>query len=135
MNPINIPTNRIIVFDGNCNLCNRWVQFVIKRDPDALFKFTATKSVHGKNYIEKYSIQADSIILIEGKQVFIKSNAAIKILKQLNGYWFIASTLLLLPRFIRDFFYTIVAKNRYQWFGKKQECTYTIGAFKERFLD
>lgn len=126
---------RIILFDGNCNLCNRWVQFVIKRDLNAAFQFTATQSIHGKNYIEKYAIKTDSIILIEGDQAFIKSDAAIRILIGLNGYWFMASALFLIPTLIRDFFYTIIANNRYHWFGKKEACTYSIDTFKDRFLD
>jgi predicted DCC family thiol-disulfide oxidoreductase YuxK len=127
----------IILFDGVCNLCNHSVQFIIKRDPKGHFKFASLQSEIGQKLVEQYGIPKgiESIIYIENNKVFIKSSAALRISKKLNGYWGFLMILSILPSSFRDFFYDIIAKNRYKWFGKKESCMLPTTETKKRFLD
>lgn len=127
----------IILFDGVCNLCNRSVQFIIKRDPKAHFKFASIQSETGQRVVKQYGIsnEIDSLIFIENEQVYIKSSAALRISRKLDGYWRLLTILIILPPFFRDFLYDIVAKNRYKWFGKKESCLLPTIETKKRFLD
>ena len=128
---------KIILFDGVCNLCNGSVQFVIKKDHQKFFKFAALQSDFAQDFLDKQGLNPNelkSIILIDGEQVYTQSDAALNILKALKGYQFTAKFLLLFPRFLRDFVYRIIAKNRYQWFGKKQQCMVPTPELRSRFL-
>lgn len=135
MNPFG---NSVILFDGICNLCNSAVNFIIKRDANNIFKFASIQSETGQSLINKFKINLmgiDSVILIEGNYYYIKSTAFIKIIKKLNGLWKIFYMFIIIPRPIRDFFYDILAKNRYKWFGKRDECMVPTVEMKDRFLD
>jgi predicted DCC family thiol-disulfide oxidoreductase YuxK len=127
----------IILFDGICNLCNSSVQFILKRDPDAHFRFGSLQSDFGQASIEKYGLSKNlsSIVLIEDDKSFIKSTAALKISKHLQGAWKLLSILQIIPRPLRDFFYDIIAKNRYKWFGKQDSCMLPSPEYKDRFID
>ncbi|WP_045516782.1 thiol-disulfide oxidoreductase DCC family protein [Neobacillus niacini] len=126
----------IILFDGICNLCNSSVQFIIKRDPKGHFKFASLQSETGQFLLNQYGIskEIDSIIVIENEKVYIKSSAALRICSRLNGIWRYLSILRVLPPFIRNFVYDMVAKNRYKWFGKKESCLLPTSEMKKRFL-
>lgn len=126
----------IILFDGICNLCNSSVQFIIKRDPKGHFKFASLQSETGQFLLNQYGIskEIDSIIVIENEKVYIKSSAALRICSRLNGIWRYLSILRVLPPFIRNFVYDMVAKNRYKWFGKKESCMLPTSEMKKRFL-
>lgn len=126
----------IILFDGVCNLCNHSVQFILKRDKDQHFKFASLQSETGKQLIEKYQIEPNmkSLVLIEENQYFLKSTAALRICRNLNGLWSILIILLIIPRPLRDALYTIIANNRYKWFGKSESCMLPTTELKERFL-
>lgn len=128
---------RIILFDGVCNLCNSSVQFILKRDPAGKFKFAPLQGETGQRLLKKHGISTDinSIVLIEHEKVFIKSNAAIRVGRQLTGAWKMASAFNIIPRFIRDFLYDIVANNRYKWFGKTESCILPSPKWKNRFLE
>lgn len=128
---------KIILFDGVCDLCNGFVQFVIKRDPHKLFKFAALQSTFGQDFLQRLGQNPKdlkSIILIDGEQFYTQSDAALNILKNLKGYRFAAKFLMLFPRFLRNSVYQIVAKNRYQWFGKKEQCMVPTPELQSRFL-
>jgi predicted DCC family thiol-disulfide oxidoreductase YuxK len=132
----------IILFDGVCNLCNASVQFVIERDPTAIFRFAALQSDFGQSilakngiYTEGSSSDFDSIILVENGQVYDRSTAALRIAKRLSGGIKFMAIFLVVPKFIRDFFYKIIARNRYRWFGKQETCWLPTKALKARFLD
>jgi predicted DCC family thiol-disulfide oxidoreductase YuxK len=127
----------IILFDGVCNLCNSSVQFIIKRDPMGHFNFASLQSEIGQKLVEQYGIPKgiESIIYIENNKVFIKSSAALRISRKLNGYWRYLTILSILPSSFRDFFYDVIAKNRYKWFGKKESCLLPTKETKKRFLD
>ncbi len=127
----------IILFDGICNLCNSSVQFIIKRDPTGYFKFASLQSEVGQRLLKQYEVskQIDSLIVIEKQKVYIKSSAALQISRKLNGFWRYISILRILPPLFRDFLYDLVAKNRYNWFGKRESCMLPTAEMKKRFLD
>ncbi|CDO04390.1 thiol-disulfide oxidoreductase [Oceanobacillus picturae] len=128
---------RLILFDGVCNFCDRSVQFVMKRDPEAKFTFASLQSGAGERVKEYYKIDPslDSMILVEEGTYYTKSTAALKICKNLKGLWKVFSVLLVIPKPIRDFFYNIVARNRYKWFGKRESCKLPSSEEKSRFLE
>ena len=130
-------THSIILFDGVCNLCNGAVNFVIKRDPGNVFKFTPLQEKQGALLLKKHAIDAqklDSIVLIENKKVYTKSSAALRIARKISGLWPLFFVLLIIPSFIRDGVYDFIAKNRYKWFGKKEQCMIPTLGLKEKFL-
>ncbi|MEK3797268.1 thiol-disulfide oxidoreductase DCC family protein [Peribacillus sp. FSL H8-0477] len=127
---------KIILFDGECNFCDKSVQFIIKRDPEAIFSFTSQQGEAGQQMIKKHHAPSsvDSIILIENDTYYLKSSAALRICRHLQGAWKLLFIFILVPYPIRDFFYNILAKNRYKWFGKKDQCTLPTPEVRKRFL-
>ena len=130
---------KIILFDGVCNLCNNAVQFVVKRDKEAVFRFAALQSEIGKKLIAERNIdtnKVDSIILIEpGIAYYIKSTAALKISTSFGGLWSLSTILMWLPEGFRNIVYDFIAKNRYKWYGKKDQCMIPTPELKARFLE
>ncbi|MCK0189016.1 DCC1-like thiol-disulfide oxidoreductase family protein [Arenibacter sp. F20364] len=131
--------NKIILFDGVCNLCNNSVQYVIKRDTNNAFKFAALQSEIGQKLTLERGIDTsmvDSIILIEpGVAYYTKSTAALKIAKSFGGVWQLISLLEWIPENIRNWVYDYVARNRYKWYGKKDACMIPTPELKSKFLD
>ncbi len=131
-------TTKIILFDGVCNLCNGAVQFVIERDKNDVFRFAALQSEVGQKLVKERGIDTetiDSIILIEPNVAYYtKSTAALKIAEDLNGFWSTTSIFLWIPEGIRNIVYDFIAKNRYKWYGKKQECMIPTPELKNKFL-
>jgi predicted DCC family thiol-disulfide oxidoreductase YuxK len=128
----------IILFDGICNLCNSAVQFVIKRDTSNHFLFASLQSEEGKRILVQNNVKTyemSSFILIENERVYDRSTAALKVARQLKGPWKLLYGFMVVPKFIRDFIYKIISKNRYQWFGKKEACMVPTPELKARFLD
>lgn len=135
MKTINHP---VILFDGICTFCNFWVNFAIKYDPKKRIKFAPFQSNAGQLLLSQHHIAIESInsvILIENGKVFTQSSAALRICKYLSGLWKIFYGLLIIPKFLRDFFYNIIARHRYRWFGKKESCMVPTPEVRERFLD
>lgn len=130
---------KIILFDSVCNLCNQTVLRIIKLDKKDIFRFTSLQSETGKeiiNYLKIDTSKVDSIILFEPKKAYyIKSTAALKIFGNFGGIWELSKFLLFFPSFIRDFVYDIIAKNRYKWFGKKNQCMIPTPELLSKFLD
>ena len=130
--------SRVIFFDGVCNFCNYWVNFVIKRDRKKKLKFTTLQGETAKQLLPQYHINPSSlssVILIDKGKAYTQSSAAIRICKYLNGGWKLFYGLIIIPKLIRDYFYIIVARNRNKWFGKKNECMAPTPEIRERFLD
>ena len=128
----------IILFDGVCNLCNNAVQFVIKHDPSDEFVFAALQSATGQELLQQYNLPQvgfDSFVLIQNGKIFLKSTAALQIAKQLNGPIKLLYGFIIVPAFIRNAVYNIIAKNRYKWFGKKDNCMMPTPALQSRFLN
>lgn len=126
----------IILFDGVCNLCNNTVSFLIKYDKNNIFKFAATQTKAGENIIRQFSIlnEGKSVIYIKDGIVFYKSDAIIEIAKQVNGWPHIFKYGFLFPKFLRDGIYSLIAKNRYLLFGKKETCMVPTEEDRNRFL-
>jgi predicted DCC family thiol-disulfide oxidoreductase YuxK len=127
-----------ILFDGVCNLCNSSVQFVIKKDIDKIFQFASLQSDAGEKLLKQYNLSTsnfDSFILIQENKVYQKSGAALKVVKQLSGSIKLLYAFIVIPTFIRDAVYNFIAKNRYKWFGKKDECMVPTPELKGRFLN
>ncbi|WP_338752163.1 thiol-disulfide oxidoreductase DCC family protein [Bacillus sp. FJAT-52991] len=128
--------SKIVLFDGECNFCDRSVQFIIKRDPNAYYKFASLQSDIGQQLVATYKVPftLDSMLLIDGKRCYHKSTAALRICKHLSGGWKLFYYLLIIPRPVRDGVYTWIAKNRYKWFGKKAHCMIPSPEIRKRFL-
>ena len=130
---------QIVLFDGVCNLCNTSVNFIIDRDPKARFKFAALQSEKGQELL--YQIlranesSFDSIVLISNNSVYIKSSAALRIARHLNGLWPILYSFMIIPKPLRDFVYDFIAKNRYKWFGKSDVCRIPTPDLQSRFIE
>lgn len=128
---------KIILFDGVCNLCNGAVTFIIKRDKNDLFRYAALQSEIGRELADKYGIdtsKTDSIILIDDDRYYTKSSAALRIARRLSGGYPLLYGLMILPPFIRDRMYDLIAQNRYRWFGKRKSCMVPTPELKAKFL-
>lgn len=128
--------NPVVLFDGDCHFCDRSVQFIIKRDPKAKFRFASLQSEVGQNIRLKYYVPKtmDSLLLVDHQKVYDRSSAALRICQHLSGLWKLLYILLLIPKPVRDAVYDIIAKNRYQWFGKKSHCRIPTSEERSRFL-
>ena len=117
--------NPIIFFDGVCNLCTGSVQFIIKHDPAHHFRFASLQSEIGQQVLREFNLptaEFGSFILLEKAKLYTKSSAALRVTQKLNGAWPCLYAFMIIPSFIRNVVYNLVAKNRYKWFGKKEEC-------------
>lgn len=134
-NTVNHP---VIFFDGVCNLCNASIQFIIRRDPNSKFRFAALQSKYAENKLDHdltIAKNLQTLVLVDGDRVMTKSTAALNIAKNLSGVWPLLYAFIILPPFIRHFFYDLIAKNRYKLFGKKEECMIPTPELKALFLD
>ena len=134
------PENKkIVLFDGICNLCNRSVLFIIRRDHKDQFRFAALQSEIGEHFLKERHIdsaETDSIILYEpGVAYYTRSSAALIIGKSFGGIWRLLTVLEWIPRPIRDFFYNLIARNRYRWFGRKEFCMIPTPELQSKFLN
>lgn len=138
MNQAESTSHAILLFDGVCNLCDGFVQFVIKRDPSGYFRFTSLQSEVGQEILKKHQMPADKIttvVLIEKGKVYTHSDVGLRVARHLGGFWPVFYALTIVPRFIRDAVYNWIARNRYRWFGKKEACMLPTPELKKRFLD
>ena len=129
--------NTIILFDGVCNFCDRSVNYIIENDSEKQFKFAPLQSETAEKLIKKYGINrdtTDSVILIENKRVYSYSTAVLRVAKNLGGIRGLVYGFIVVPKFIRDFFYKLFAKYRYRLFGKKDTCMIPTPEIQERFL-
>lgn len=128
---------QIILFDGVCNFCNFWVNFILDHDSGKKFLFCALQSKEGQSFLDKFNLpktEFDTFILIDENSYLTKSDAAIHIAKQLDGWPKLFVFVKYFPRALRDYFYDIIAKNRYKFFGKKEYCRIPSDEEKSRFL-
>lgn len=129
---------KIILFDGVCNLCEASVQFVIKYDKKDVFRFVALQSDLGKEIIKHIGLDGkniDSVILYEpGIAYNYKSTAALEIAKNLGGFFHFGTIFRLIPNGLRNLIYDYVAKNRYLWYGKKENCLIPTAEIQSKFL-
>ena len=128
----------IILFDGICNLCNNSVQYVINHDPHAFFTFASLQEETGQQLLIKYGLSVDdlnSFVLIINNKALTRSTAALTVARNLGGLTKLLYGFIIVPAFIRDAVYGIIAKNRYKWFGKRDSCMIPTPELRSRFLN
>lgn len=134
-----IPTDRpILLFDGACNLCHSLVQFVLARDPDAEFRFAALQSDAGRALLERFDLPTDdfdTFVLVEGDDHYLRSTAALLVLRRLGLPWSLCYPAIAVPRSLRDRAYGFLAARRYDWFGTRETCLVPSADVERRFLE
>lgn len=144
VNKVILP-DKLLLFDGVCNLCDRSVQFVIRHDPEGKFKFAALQSAYAKSILSKYPeintvtnkdpVKPDSIIFILNNIPYIRSSAVLKVMATLGFPYNLMSIFYILPGPLRDTLYNYIASHRYRWYGKKESCMVPTATLKARFMD
>eukprot|EP01097_Dermamoeba_algensis_P007990 TRINITY_DN5175_c0_g1_i1.p1 TRINITY_DN5175_c0_g1~~TRINITY_DN5175_c0_g1_i1.p1 ORF type:complete len:163 (+),score=30.87 TRINITY_DN5175_c0_g1_i1:92-580(+) len=127
----------IILFDGVCCLCNNFVNFVIDNDPKKVFLFAPLQSQLGGVLLTQFSLPHDlsTVVLIKDECSYTKSSAALSVLSSLRMPYPLLYGFIIVPKFIRDFVYDLVAKSRYSVFGKEEVCRRPTRELQQRFLD
>ena len=138
MNEKTIQQQKIILFDGVCNLCNGSVVFILQRENEPVFQFASIQSEAGKALLRWYRLPEDysqAVVLIDYGRVYLGSTAALKIGQTLKFPWsFVSYAGFIVPKLIRDWVYNKIAVNRYRWFGKREVCLVPTEHLKARFL-
>ncbi|MDO8366298.1 MAG: thiol-disulfide oxidoreductase DCC family protein [Saprospiraceae bacterium] len=132
-----IPNHPTLLFDGVCNLCNASVQWILKRDPRGKFRFAALQSEVGQQLLKQHGLESghfDTVVLAVGDRIFMRSDAPLEIVRRLGGLWTLLYFFKILPRPLRDAVYNFIARNRFRWFGRREECMLPRPEWKERFL-
>ena len=127
----------IILFDGVCNFCNGTVNFLLKQDKKGKLRFAALQSAEGQKLLQQYNLPTQnfgSFVLIEDRKAFTQSTAGLRLYKHLPWYWQWTQVFWLVPKFLRDAVYDFIARNRYQWFGKREVCRMPSPEERQRFL-
>ncbi|HET7562014.1 MAG TPA: thiol-disulfide oxidoreductase DCC family protein [Rhodanobacteraceae bacterium] len=129
----------VVVFDGVCVLCNRWVDFILRHDHAGRFRLAAMQGQHGRALLQAHGLSPDdpaSYLLVHEDRAYIDSAAIIQLLRELGGRWRCAAALMrLVPCFCRDRLYRWIARHRYRLFGKRAQCRVPGPAQAWRFLD
>ncbi len=128
----------VIFFDGVCNFCNASVQWILRRDKKGVFRFAPLQSETARFLLYGRPVKLDSpdsVVLLHNKRLFVKTSAAIEMLRNLGGLWkLVGMAMSLIPPFISNAVYDFLARNRYRWFGKKEECMVPTKAERGRFI-
>lgn len=127
----------LILFDGVCNLCNGFVNFVIDRDPHAVFGFGTLQSDEAQFLLRRFHVEASkptTIFLLEDGKLYRQSAAVLRIARRLNGLWPLLYGFVVIPRPLRDGVYRLIANNRYRWFGRRNRCRIPTPDLRRRFL-
>jgi predicted DCC family thiol-disulfide oxidoreductase YuxK len=136
--------NRIILYDGVCGLCNRFVQFVLKRDSHDRFRFASLQSAFAKAILSRHAADPkdlDTMYAVlnyqqPGEKLAARSDAVIAILTDLGDFWRgLGVALAILPKWLRDWGYGLIARNRYRIFGKYDQCLLPQERYRHKFLD
>jgi predicted DCC family thiol-disulfide oxidoreductase YuxK len=136
--PTTIEHHAVILFDGVCLLCSSAVQFILRNDPKGVFHFASLQSETGQRLLAEHKLPLDqlsTIVLIEGGRAYTRSSAALRIARRLRGALPLAYAAFVIPAPIRNLGYSLVARNRYRWFGKTEHCMLPKPEHKARFLD
>jgi predicted DCC family thiol-disulfide oxidoreductase YuxK len=131
-------TGPIVLFDGVCRFCNAGVNFIIDHDRRARVRLAALQSERGQELLARFGLRRDrldSIVLVEGRRFWTRSTAALRIARLLDGPWPVLAVFLLVPAFLRDWAYDLLAANRYRWFGRLDACRVPTPELRRRFLE
>ncbi|MBS1685457.1 MAG: thiol-disulfide oxidoreductase DCC family protein [Bacteroidetes bacterium] len=129
--------DRLVLFDGVCNLCNASVQFVIRHDTEGRFRFAALQSDAGHKVLAEHGLTTDkfdSFIYLRQGQLYQRSTAALYLMRDLGGAWGLLYAFIIVPRPLRDAVYDLVARYRYRWFGRRESCMMPTEELRGRFL-
>jgi predicted DCC family thiol-disulfide oxidoreductase YuxK len=128
-------TGSIIYFDGFCNVCDRFVRFLLKRDRRGRYRFAPLQGETALQRLEgRFSNDPQTVVLEEPKRFRVRSDAALAILTGLGGVWRLAAVLRIIPRRLRDALYDHVARKRFEWYGRRDACRTPTASEQERFL-
>ena len=128
---------QVILFDGVCNFCSASVSFIIARDPGGRFTFASLQSAAASRLLRgRLTIAStpESLVLLQDDEIYTRSSAALRIARGLRFPWNLAYGLIVVPPVLRDWLYDLVARNRYRWFGRREECMVPTPALRARFL-
>jgi predicted DCC family thiol-disulfide oxidoreductase YuxK len=128
----------VIVFDGVCALCSRWVRFLLRFDRTGRYRFAAMQGAQGRALLQQHGLDPDdplSFLLVEQGRAWSDTDAIVRVLAGLDGVWKLAHVLRVVPRAWRDRAYRALARNRYRWFGRHEQCFLPTPAQAKRFLD
>jgi predicted DCC family thiol-disulfide oxidoreductase YuxK len=131
------PDDDVILYDGVCVFCSRWIRFVAARDSERRFRFTAIQSAYGTRLAQAFGIDPDdpdTNAVIHGRTAHFKSDAALTVISNLRG-WRWARVLFAVPKPLRDAVYNLVARNRYRIFGKYETCFVPDAEMKARVIE
>ncbi len=120
----------IIIFDGECNLCNGVVGWLMKFAPKNLFQFVPFQSPRGQMLLKEYGFpttQLETVILLDDQGVHTHSDGFLRVVSKIPRWKKVAALLAFIPRMIRDFIYRTASKHRVRWFGTSQSCTIHFG--------
>ena len=128
---------RVILFDGACNLCCTSVQFIVKRDKKAKFRFASLQSEFAQEIMDANALgdPGKTIVLLKDTRIFLQSDAVLEIGRDLDGLWPMLYCLKIIPSFIRDAVYDFISKRRYGWFGRTEACWLPSAGLMARFVD
>jgi predicted DCC family thiol-disulfide oxidoreductase YuxK len=138
------PSHSILLYDGVCRLCNRLNQFVLRHDPEGLFRFASLQSPLAEGILNRHGFNTrdlDTVYVVlnynrANESLLSRSDAIASVLGQLGGIWRLAGILIgWLPRWFRDWVYRVVARNRYRIFGRSDMCILPSPENRSRFLD
>lgn len=127
----------VLLFDGVCNLCNGYVQWLIQHDPKGVFRYASLQSDAGRALLAQAGLptdQMDTVVLLDQGRTYTRADVALRIAGQLGGLWPLLGVLRMVPRPLRNAIYDWVARNRYRWFGKRESCMMPTPELKSRFL-
>ena len=136
--PPEVVDHPVVLFDGKCNLCNGSVNFILDRERGSDLRFASLQGEVGAAMLDHEGMdrsELGTMLFVEDGRVYRKSSAVLRITRYLKFPWNLARWCLIVPRPVRDFFYGIVARNRYRWFGSTDACRLATPDLKARFLD
>jgi predicted DCC family thiol-disulfide oxidoreductase YuxK len=139
MQPAPRTPSPVVLFDGVCNLCNGWVNFLIDRDPQGVLRFASLQSSAAGDLLRSAghaqpAAEPETILFVDGGRVFERSAAVLRMVRYLSGGWWLLGALAVVPRPVRDLVYRWIARHRYAWFGKSETCRVPTPELRARFL-
>ena len=135
--PDQVGDHVLVLFDGVCNLCNGFVQFVIRRDRPEKFRFASLQSPFAHQQLIQFGLDPEllhSVIVIEKGRIYQRSDAALRVARHLRGWWPVLTIFRIIPLRLRDAIYNWVASSRYRWFGRSDACMVPDPSLKSRFM-
>lgn len=131
-------TRNIVVFDGVCNLCTHSVAFILAHERDQAIRFAAAQSAAGQKLLREFGIASQdmvSVVYVKGDTAYLRSDAALAIAGHLRMPWRMLRILLIVPRWLRDLAYDLLARDRYRWFGQHDTCPMPSPELRSRFVE